>query len=261
MGRDTRSDDALIDKPRNQKGGSGMYKLFNIAVTTVMSVLLILVFSSLQQVHAESTVIEFMVKGLSDDQNDGKQRDKREAEIDAWRQAIEKAGLLIRSTTLMENFTVMSDSVESLAKGLILPDWDLMDVGYDEDGVYVVVITGKIRPWAPEEQPSLASEWTSLVVVKATVPRMDAFSDTEAFVEVRCGNVSLGTTPYFQDNNNPAWNETFPLPKDCSGPIVLTVYDKDVSKNEVVGQVRISIGESGVHTISGRGGTIEIEFK
>lgn len=90
-------------------------------------------------------VIEVTVRGISDQKNDGAQQDRLEAIMDAKRQACEKAGLFIESRTTVENFQVVYDLVETQAATVLLPGFQLVEIGYVQDGTYQVVLSGKIK--------------------------------------------------------------------------------------------------------------------
>jgi hypothetical protein len=96
------------------------------------------------------TIIDISVKGISDGKNDGAQKDREEAITDAKRQACEKAGLTIESKTTIKDFKLMSDLVESQSKGILLPGFQIVDVGYVADGTYQVVLSGKIKSLVDE---------------------------------------------------------------------------------------------------------------
>jgi hypothetical protein len=99
-------------------------------------------------------IIDIMVKGISDAQNDGAQKDRMEAIMDAKLQACEKAGLQLKSETTVENFQTVYDLVESKSEAVLLPGYQLMDVGYTADGTFQVVLSGKIKI-IEEEQISI----------------------------------------------------------------------------------------------------------
>ncbi|MBN2424837.1 MAG: hypothetical protein JXR46_08225 [Calditrichaceae bacterium] len=99
-------------------------------------------------------IIEISVKGISDKQNDGAQQDRLEAILDAKRQACEKAGLTIESKTTVENFEVVYDFVETQAATVLLPGFQLIEIGYVQDGTYQVVLSGKIKAMAEGEKMS-----------------------------------------------------------------------------------------------------------
>jgi len=89
-------------------------------------------------------VIDVTVQGISDGVQDSKQRDWDEAIMDAKLKAIEKAGVSIEAVTTVENFVLKKDWIESRAKGVLLPGFQIVDVGYGADGLYHVVLVGKI---------------------------------------------------------------------------------------------------------------------
>jgi len=95
-------------------------------------------------VSAQS-IIEITVKGISDSKKDGAQQDRLEAITDAKRQACEKAGLRLESKTTVENFKAVFDYVETQSQGILLPGFQIIEVGYVEDGTYQVVLSGKIK--------------------------------------------------------------------------------------------------------------------
>ena len=90
-------------------------------------------------------IIDISVKGISNTKNDGAQQDRLEAIMDAKRQACEKAGLTIESKTKVENFEVVYDYIETQAETILMPGFQLIEIGYVQDGTYQVVLTGKIK--------------------------------------------------------------------------------------------------------------------
>lgn len=100
--------------------------------------------------HAGIQVIE---EGLSDAIDNGEQRDYLEAVMDAKLKAIEKAGVSIKALTVVENFQLKQDLIESKAEALLLPGFVIKKIGYDEKRVYHVVLVGEIQA-ATEETGS-----------------------------------------------------------------------------------------------------------
>jgi hypothetical protein len=90
-------------------------------------------------------IIDIMVKGISDAQNDGAQKDRMEAIMDAKQQACEKAGIQIKAETTIENFQMVYDLIESKSEAVLLPGYQLMDIGYAADGTFQVVLSGKLK--------------------------------------------------------------------------------------------------------------------
>jgi hypothetical protein len=116
-------------------------------------VLLFLFIINLSYLSAQD-VLDIAVKGISDAQNDGAQKDRLEAILDAKRQACEKAGLKINAKTTVENFQTVYDFVETQADAVLLPGFQIVDVGYMADGTYQVVLTGKVK-FVEEEKISI----------------------------------------------------------------------------------------------------------
>lgn len=71
--------------------------------------------------------------------------DSQWAMLDAKIKAIEKAGVKIESTTVVNNYEFLSDVVESKAKGVLLPGFEFVEFGYDENGVYKVLLIGSVQ--------------------------------------------------------------------------------------------------------------------
>lgn len=90
-------------------------------------------------------IINVGVRGICDAHRDGVQKDRLEAIMDAKRQACEKAGISIESTTTVENFQMVYDLVESQAAAVLLPGFQIIDNGYGEDGTYSVVLIGQVK--------------------------------------------------------------------------------------------------------------------
>ncbi|TKJ40609.1 hypothetical protein CEE37_06495 [candidate division LCP-89 bacterium B3_LCP] len=92
-----------------------------------------------------SEIIDIIVRGISDNQRDGQQKDRKEAIMDAKLQALERAGSSIESYTMVENFELKYDLIQSSANAVLLPGFEIIDNGYGEDGTYSVVLIGKIK--------------------------------------------------------------------------------------------------------------------
>ena len=118
----------------------------------MVKLLLLLTFFSFNVFAQE--ILDITVKGISDDKNEGAQKDRNEAVLDAKRQACEKAGIKLKSKTHVENFQVVFDYVKSEAEAVLLPGFQIIDVGYVADGTYQVVLSGKVIVVEEEEQIS-----------------------------------------------------------------------------------------------------------
>ncbi|MDA3886216.1 MAG: hypothetical protein PF638_11540 [Candidatus Delongbacteria bacterium] len=95
--------------------------------------------------------IDVAVKGISDNKNDGEQKDRLEATMDAKRQALEKSGLNLKSISQVENFQTTYDYIETQAESVLLPGFQVIDNGYGADGSYSVVLVGKVRSVVKED--------------------------------------------------------------------------------------------------------------
>ncbi len=90
-------------------------------------------------------IIEVSIQGISDGIKNSKRRDRDEAIMDAKLQAVEKAGVNIKSVTEVENFMLKKDWIQSKAEAYLMPGFKIIDIGYGTDGLYHVVLTGKVR--------------------------------------------------------------------------------------------------------------------
>ncbi len=92
-----------------------------------------------------SETIDVMIKGVDDGVKSSKQQDYKEALINAKLEAIERAGVQIQAITQVVNFQTKFDMIESKAKAVLLPGFQVMDIGYQSDGTYLVILSGKIQ--------------------------------------------------------------------------------------------------------------------
>jgi hypothetical protein len=93
---------------------------------------------------AYSDTIDVLIKGVDDGVKTNKQQDYKEAVMNAKLMAIERAGVEISSITRVTNFKLKYDMVESRANAVLLPGFQIMDIGYQTDGTYQVVLSGKV---------------------------------------------------------------------------------------------------------------------
>ena len=89
--------------------------------------------------------IDVHIKGVDDGVKTRKQRDYKEAVLFAKREAIERAGVKIKSMTTVKDLVVNSDYIESKAEAVLLPGYNILDIGYSADGTYQVVLIGKVK--------------------------------------------------------------------------------------------------------------------
>jgi hypothetical protein len=86
------------------------------------------------------------VIGVSDNSYDGLQKDRKEAIINAKREAIERSGVSVKSKSEMKMGVLYADYIEAEAESYILPGYEIVDIGYDDTKVtYKVVLVGEIK--------------------------------------------------------------------------------------------------------------------
>ena len=109
---------------------------------------------------AWADTIYVLIKGIDDGIKSSRDRDYKEALMNAKLQAIERAGAEIASVTRVEDFTLKFDMVESRAKAVLLPGFQVIDMGYQQDGTYQVVLAGKVQ--VGEAGPQKGKLWGKL---------------------------------------------------------------------------------------------------
>jgi len=93
---------------------------------------------------ALTETIDVKIKGVDDGVKTTKQQDYKEAVLFAKREAVERAGVKIKALTTAKDFVVHSDYIESKAEAVLMPGYEVVDIGYTEDGSYQVVLIGRI---------------------------------------------------------------------------------------------------------------------
>ena len=94
---------------------------------------------------SSAEIIDVHIKGFDDGVKTRKQQDYKEAILFAKREAIERSGVKIKSFTSVEDFVFHSDYIEAEAEALLLPGYNIVDVGYQKDGTYLVFLIGKLK--------------------------------------------------------------------------------------------------------------------
>lgn len=89
--------------------------------------------------------IDVTIKGVDDGVKTTRQQDYDEALMNAKLQAIERAGVEIESLVKIVNFQLKFQTVEQRAKAVLLPGFQVVDIGYTADGTYQVVLSGKLQ--------------------------------------------------------------------------------------------------------------------
>ncbi|MCD4731007.1 MAG: ankyrin repeat domain-containing protein [Bacteroidales bacterium] len=99
--------------------------------------------------------IQVTIKGFDDGIKTSKLQDYKEAVTNAKIEAIERAGSEITSYTKIVNFQMKYESVESKAEAVLLPGYDIMDIGYQTDGTYLVILSGSVSSGEKESPEEL----------------------------------------------------------------------------------------------------------
>ena len=94
---------------------------------------------------SDAETIDVHIKGVDDGVKTTKQQDYKEAVLFAKREAIERAGVKIKSITTVKDMILNSDYIESQAEAVLLPGYNILDMGYSVDGSYQVVLIGKVK--------------------------------------------------------------------------------------------------------------------
>ena len=89
--------------------------------------------------------IDVNIKGVDDGRKTTKQQDYKEAVLFAKREAIERAGVKVKALTTARDFVVQSDYIESKAEAVLLPGYNIVDIGYQKDGTYLIILVGKVK--------------------------------------------------------------------------------------------------------------------
>jgi formylglycine-generating enzyme required for sulfatase activity len=165
-----------------------------VAVTILLLVIL-------STVSNASEIIDVQIKGIDDGVRTTKQQDYKEAVLFAKREAIERAGVKIESTTKVKDLILYEDYIESRAEAVLLPGYNIIDVGYAEDGTYHVVLVGKIaveKPFTPGE-PKVPMEGASKpgVEERPAEPQEKTLTNSLGmkFVYIPPGTFVMGSPP------------------------------------------------------------------
>ena len=94
---------------------------------------------------SDAETIDVQIKGIDDGVKTSKQQDYKEAVLFAKREAIERAGIKIKSITTVKDLMVESDYIETQAEAVLLAGYTIVDMGYSADGTYQVVLVGKVK--------------------------------------------------------------------------------------------------------------------
>lgn len=90
-------------------------------------------------------IIDIKIIGFDNGVKSSKRQDYREAVLNAKGQAIERAGVEIKASSKVKNFKLAEDYIETKAQGILLPNFEIIDIGYTEGGTYTIMLIGRIK--------------------------------------------------------------------------------------------------------------------
>lgn len=109
-------------------------------------------------------------------------------------------------------------------------------------------LTGKEVVVGNSDEPEQTDLMVTLVQAIG-VAEMDATSPSDVFVQIKVGDLFIGTTAKIQDAVNPYWNESFKYKNYKNELIYFYFYDKDLTKDEFIGSYYTSQPIDGVYDI------------
>jgi hypothetical protein len=112
---------------------------------TLLAAIVLVLLGCFAPVTGRAETLDVLIRGVYEGPKTSREAAYAAAVMNAKLQAIERAGTEVTAVTEVENFTLKRDWVESKAKALILPGFQLLDMGYQQDGTYQVVFAGKVQ--------------------------------------------------------------------------------------------------------------------
>lgn len=102
----------------------------------------------------------------------------------------------------------------------------------------------------PEQKADEKNSVKTLVIKQINgLPSMDAMSDADCWLQIMDGNGEITNTETIRDNNSPQINKKFEISINKDEPIKIKVFDKDMTKDELIGEVFIKEPKSGTYPI------------
>ncbi len=78
-------------------------------------------------------LIDVQINGISDGVRTNKQNDYKKAVLYAKREAIERAGVQVKSKTTLKNLVLEKDVIESQSEAILIAGYQVIDIGYGQD--------------------------------------------------------------------------------------------------------------------------------
>lgn len=121
------------------------------------------------------------------------------------------------------------------------------EIGAEADLAGRLLLGGLRQPIAePEPEPeeavvSAPGKFSIKVWEARSIPKMDRFGKTDAFVQVECGG-DIRETPVVE-SQNPYWGMAFDIEVTNAKYAVVTVLDKDAASSEKIGEIRLLLAD------------------
>ena len=136
--------------------------------------------------------IDLMIKGVDDGVKTIKEQDYNEAVMNAKLQALERAGVATQFIDQAVHFQIRFDLVENKAQAVLVPGYQIMDIGYLEDGTYQVVLVGQAK--TVSDKPLISSGYqkesqsrTTRLDNRFVIYNSGVVLDTKTNLEWYCG--------------------------------------------------------------------------
>lgn len=177
--------------------------------------------------------IQVSVEGFSSRNSGNRQHDYREAVLDAKKKALEQAGVKIESTTTVKNYQLHEKYIESKCEGVLLPSFHITKVGYAEDRLYHVFLTGKIK--VTEDQ---SFGYVSLPVgfIYDDRPEDRVYDDDKWKIDDMPLSNHNKVSEYIETNEKGNWKDIYWKVKVPSGKRKITCFAKYAYFNVNVGR-------------------------
>ncbi len=114
------------------------------AIKVVIKIIILGCFFLMVKVLIAQDVIDVVEQGISVGVRNSKQQDRDEAIMNAKLKIIERAGVDVKSITSFDGLPQRINWIKKQSQAYILPGLKIVDVGYDKDGLYHIVLVGKI---------------------------------------------------------------------------------------------------------------------
>ncbi len=92
-----------------------------------------------------SATIDINIKGVDDGIKIEQKKDYMEAILSAKLEAIKRSGMKIKPMATVDEMVENLKYIEEKSESVLFPGYQIMDIGYQEDGSYLIILTGKVK--------------------------------------------------------------------------------------------------------------------